>query len=1300
MGNGQSAVEDRSPGRVAKSKGLPAGINSGEVSPASTYDTPSPLSIGVPYSQYNDSETVVGSPTKRTVELNQEFRQHIRSQLLSSEGYDPAMETGREKVDVLAVSLARSLSRSGSRSGLRRANEPTSKASASKLNNNASQMSLSSERTVDLETAVALLQELRKTATPEDLVALRRIHSAFFSFVYADVLTDRALLPTRSNDPLPNRADGVEERLGMSAAGLIRKKSLARPGVATRHARTALKPELRQDNGQFWKPEMMGTSPLARLSRVDDMEPDLLPLPSIPQNRAQTPTGDEYSNLGNLKRGSLMVMNGAASPAPSFIDRDFVGKQLSEDEYFTASENGSASASPVKALPALSIPSAQQPLDSPSQLLEDLLLPDQKERSAALSTERSGSPLKHEVSAEGPSGESDRESTSMTRKPRTQPSAISLIAKSENHSLFSNVSSVEDLRAQKSHPRIVSHSAISLAAEYMMELPPSPHNAAANGKGRLPAESPPKSYISRSGLAREDSYTSSQNAQHETWESTQVPYFGQTQVGDEVVAHTALRSHPPNISVPLKSALKITRSSQAKTDSGYSSSVSTGVEATGGQIFEMDPLNLSTVDLVAAASAPKGDAAPMPTVGTGKSASNPAASNSHLEDSERWPTSHKTGREDVHGSPGDSEPPKTERKKSWKKSIRRSLSRSRTAENTSDRNSLAPMPGSSLSVVSTKPRKLQKKRPRSEPPLTIRDSHNLKGQVPNVPSSVFSKFSERLATSPGLQHLDRTYEDATSTNARPGSASPAPASGLSPVWKASYFPDAQQDNATTMECRTSKQATPDKAAPKPLAHRHGFPRMGLRQASTGKREEEEIGSDGITGITDFGTVAQLLGSGPYDIAKGNQPQQPRSALAGPVQHPYQIGTDQGQCGPREGWDAETASKFAKTRSRERAAAAAAAEREPIPARRPAVSNRPMSYHDDPIGQESQRPSMNQRPKSVHGSVPQGQGHMQQQGQVHNHHFAEQEYLRPPALVITTSAPRPRTVNADPAAYYGQGPAQQEYHRPSAIPTPRPNIANTEPMEHDRAPRSKSPVKDMVSVFEARAALAPTPSPRSPPSPNVDWSQQSKIWRERKLTAQEGMQSPSSEYSNTATSTMTSTMATYVAGSHSQPGHPTVQTGYFSTPMTTTRTDHSAFPNTTTHTSYFTTPVSRTSNRHTSTVTSTTSSRISQTPTYSQMSTPTQSRPREQPRAQPRAQYNASPTPVLTSNTAQQQQQPQSKRISSGSIFGRFGGGLTGEKAGIKKPTDSEKKRDVSNRTQAMRSSYGVDLGDIPVRPFS
>lgn len=1104
----------------------------------------------------------------------------------------------------------------------------------------------------------------------------------------------------------------------MSAAGLIRRKSLAQPGVATRHSRKELKPEARQDNDQLWKPQMMGTSPLAKLSRYDDLEPNLLLPPSIAQDRAHTPTGDEYSNLGNLKRGSLMVMNGAVSPAPSFISGDFLGERQSEEEYFTASENESAPAIPFRALPALPTSNTQYTLDSSSHSLEDFRLSDQQGKSMAVSANRNGSPLKREIRAASSIGELDGETALITYKPRTQSSAIALIARSENHSLFSNENSVEDLRIYQSHPRIVSQSAVSLAAEYMMELPPSPHKANAKEQGMLLLEPSPGSSVSRSGIAREDYYNSSQNTQHEDREP---------QVYDEISAHTALRSHPPNATLPLKSALKSMRSSQVKTDSGYCSSASTGVET--GPTFEMDPLNLSTVDSVAP-SAPKGDVASTPTVEAKKLVPKPPILRIKSDISEKWPTFPKPEGDDVQETPEHPKRPKAERTKSWKKSIRRSLSRSRTAETTTDRNLPASLPGSSLSLDSAKPRKLQKKRPLSQPRLAIRDSHDPNAEVPQVPSSTFLKFSKRVAISPGLQHLDRTYEDATITNTRQGSASPAPASESLPDLKASYLPDAQHDNVTTTANRTSKQATSDQAAPQTPIHRHGLSRMSFRRASVSSREdEEEIGSDEIVGATDFGTVAKSLGSGPYDIAKGNQPHQPRSTQSKPVQYPHQLGADHRQFGPREGWDAETASRFAQMRSRERAAATAAAEREPVPAQRPFISSRSRSYHEDSPMRFPQPSSEHRKPKSAHGSAPQGQGHMQRQGQVHDYQSAQQEYLRPPTFITTTSALRPRTANADPVAY-GQRPARQQFHPSSGIPPmPRPKTANAEPVVYGRAPRSESPVKNMVGLLEARAALAPTPSPTLTPSPNFDWSEQSRLWGERKMNAQGGVRTASSEYSESITSTTTGT--TYVSGSRSQPGYPTVQTSYSSsTPRTATRTVYSAFPPTTTtrttHTNYLATPVSKTSNNHTSTVSSTSSSRIPRTPTYSQPSTQIQQpKWREQTNIRPQSQHHARPSFVPGSNLAQSQSQPQpqpqqlqqqqqpqprlqqqSKRTSSGNIFGQFGGGGGGAGAGRftgEKVVDSRSiassggKRNITPRTHVIRSSYGVDVGDIPAR---
>jgi hypothetical protein len=98
------------------------------------------------------------------------MRKHIRSQLLSPQEHDVEEEWGKEELDVMAVTVARSLSRSSPITHV-----PNTKSPANKSKGNVSQLSVASERTVDLETAITILHELRKTASPEDLVALRKL---------------------------------------------------------------------------------------------------------------------------------------------------------------------------------------------------------------------------------------------------------------------------------------------------------------------------------------------------------------------------------------------------------------------------------------------------------------------------------------------------------------------------------------------------------------------------------------------------------------------------------------------------------------------------------------------------------------------------------------------------------------------------------------------------------------------------------------------------------------------------------------------------------------------------------------------------------------------------------------------------------------------------------------------------------------------------------------------------------------------------------------------------------------------
>lgn len=199
-----------------------------------------------------------------------------------------------------------------------------------------SKLSLASNpQRVDLDTTIKILHEVKKNASPEDLKALHE-----------------ALQPTPSspsNAPAPDLKRKIS-LINRSSLSLIRRRSLiTTPGVATRNSPTEgnrrwsswRRPHLEPEEEAKWNVEMMGRSPLTRIAALDLAEGRDTPTP-----RAQTPSDLDYSHLGSLKLGSLIVTNGAASPAPSSrLARRNSNPHLSlEDDYFTASEG---SASPV-----------------------------------------------------------------------------------------------------------------------------------------------------------------------------------------------------------------------------------------------------------------------------------------------------------------------------------------------------------------------------------------------------------------------------------------------------------------------------------------------------------------------------------------------------------------------------------------------------------------------------------------------------------------------------------------------------------------------------------------------------------------------------------------------------------------------------------------------------------------------------------------------------------------------------------------------------------------------------------------
>lgn len=119
------------------------------------------------------------------------------------------------------------------------------------------------------------------------------------------------------------------------SGALTRRKSLVQtPGVATRisplndQRRTWNSwntPQVKTEDEAKWRAPQQGPSPLDRLVALDLTD----------NKRAQTPGELEYSHLGTYKPGSLMVVNGPASPATSTVNLQRTAQANENNDYFS-----------------------------------------------------------------------------------------------------------------------------------------------------------------------------------------------------------------------------------------------------------------------------------------------------------------------------------------------------------------------------------------------------------------------------------------------------------------------------------------------------------------------------------------------------------------------------------------------------------------------------------------------------------------------------------------------------------------------------------------------------------------------------------------------------------------------------------------------------------------------------------------------------------------------------------------------------------------------------------------------------
>lgn len=263
-------------------------------------------SPGTPYTR--DVPLKASYEDLRSPDGRQVLRQHLNSQFPETSRPNTSHKISQESFNSYDM---------GPRDGLSRINTQSigqdlnAKSSSSSVNSAVAKRLSTVRETnpqIDIEQAIHLLQELKKTASPNELVALHK-----------------ALLPTRDSIIASPSLPVNDERSPVASASMIRHRSMLPPGLATRSAsgdllRTQEEAEahkkLRNAEQNEW-----GT-PRHQRSKSNLVALDLAADGSDqPPVRAATPTDHDYFHTGTYQPGTLRITNGAASPDPSLALR-------------------------------------------------------------------------------------------------------------------------------------------------------------------------------------------------------------------------------------------------------------------------------------------------------------------------------------------------------------------------------------------------------------------------------------------------------------------------------------------------------------------------------------------------------------------------------------------------------------------------------------------------------------------------------------------------------------------------------------------------------------------------------------------------------------------------------------------------------------------------------------------------------------------------------------------------------------------------------------------------------------------
>jgi hypothetical protein len=206
----------------------------------------------------------------------------------------------------------------------------------------------------------------------------------------------------RSATRLPSTSESQSDVLSPH----LHRRSSFTPGVATRTTRKpslGLSPEgpSNADRDFYYNSTLSEESPLSQLE-VLDFDEEWAP-PAPPVARSETPSDLDYTHLGGLRLGSLRVVNGRASPAPSELSRHMMRTSTSNLKRDASSNYGDDEEGAFETLASLRLssyrgrdqglddftPVPRRPVAAPARTYSDtLLLP--KRNKAYVDTSYSG----------------------------------------------------------------------------------------------------------------------------------------------------------------------------------------------------------------------------------------------------------------------------------------------------------------------------------------------------------------------------------------------------------------------------------------------------------------------------------------------------------------------------------------------------------------------------------------------------------------------------------------------------------------------------------------------------------------------------------------------------------------------------------------------------------------------------------------------------------------------------------------------------------------------------------------------